>query len=336
MTAIFVEGWIFILLSITGVRGGIVKYMPKSIALASSGRHPPPTPRLEPAAQWGSGQGVPPSPPTPSPRLTPAPPLAVGIGLMLAFTGLRSLGVIVFDQSTLVGLGGCPEDMRTYIYTFDQPINSTNATSCAASAQQAYTSVYGCNGSGMRSATMWLGIAGGYLMAVLMYMGVKGSLIIGIAFITVISWIPGHSASYLGSDSPIPGGEQRSEVFKQVVAAPTLGMIGLAWDWSAFGSGHLWLALFTFLYIDLLDCTGTLFSMARLLDANMPGARPQAAAPVGRAVWGTCSRVPSRVQPASAQRRACSGLQASWTRTKSFPARCGPSCRMAWASSVAA
>ena len=37
MTAIFVEGLFFVLLSITGVRGGIVKYMPKSIALASSG-----------------------------------------------------------------------------------------------------------------------------------------------------------------------------------------------------------------------------------------------------------------------------------------------------------
>lgn len=38
MTAIFVEGWIFILLSVTGVRGGLVKYMPKNIAMASSGK----------------------------------------------------------------------------------------------------------------------------------------------------------------------------------------------------------------------------------------------------------------------------------------------------------
>lgn len=37
MAAIFVEGWIFVLLSLTGVRGGLVKYMPKSIAMASSG-----------------------------------------------------------------------------------------------------------------------------------------------------------------------------------------------------------------------------------------------------------------------------------------------------------
>ena len=47
------------------------------------------------------------------------------------------------------------------------------------------------------------------------------------------------------------------------MAAPSLSLTGLSWDWSAFSSGHLWVALFTFLYIDLLDCTGTLFSMAR-------------------------------------------------------------------------
>lgn len=44
-----------------------------------------------------------------------------------------------------------------------------------------------------------------------------------------------------------PGGQQRLDVFKQVVAAPTLSATGLAWDWSAFGDGQLWLALFTFL-----------------------------------------------------------------------------------------
>lgn len=39
MTAIFVEGWIFIVLSVTGVRGGLVKYMPKNIAMATSGTY---------------------------------------------------------------------------------------------------------------------------------------------------------------------------------------------------------------------------------------------------------------------------------------------------------
>ena len=37
------------------------------------------------------------------------------------------------------------------------------------------------------------------------------------------------------------------EVFKEVVAAPTLSATGLAWDWSAFKDGRTWVAMFTFL-----------------------------------------------------------------------------------------
>lgn len=84
---------------------------------------------------------------------------------------------------------------------------------------------------------MWLGIGGGILMAFLLFVGVKGAVITGMAFVTIISWIPGHSASYLGASSPIPGGQSRLQVFKQIVAAPTLDMTGLAWDWSAFNRG---------------------------------------------------------------------------------------------------
>lgn len=48
---------------------------------------------------------------------------AVGIGLLLAFTGLVNLGIVVFDKSTLLTLGGCRVSThRTYIYEFDHPI----------------------------------------------------------------------------------------------------------------------------------------------------------------------------------------------------------------------
>ncbi|PRW05836.1 Adenine guanine permease AZG1 [Chlorella sorokiniana] len=231
MTAIFIEGWIFMILSVTGVRGGIVKFMPKSIAMASS----------------------------------------VGIGMLLAFTGLRNLGLITFDSATLVTLGGCPVSHRNYLYAFPERLTPDTFPTYDVADLPAPATVYGCMDETMRSPAMWLGIAGGFLMCILLYTGIKGSLIIGIAFVTIISWIPGHGASYLGSSSPIPGGEQRMDVFKQVVAAPSLSATGLAWDWSAFKDGRTWLVLFTFLYIDLLDCTGTLLSMARLLDFSMPG-----------------------------------------------------------------
>jgi adenine/guanine/hypoxanthine permease len=230
MTAIFVEAWIFIILSLSGVRGAIMRYMPSCIAYAAS----------------------------------------VGIGLLLAFTGLRNLGVIVFDDNTLVALGGCTIKDRNNIFTIPQSFSSDlNVTSAWTYVEEASPNVYGCNGATLRNATLWLGVAGGVLMALLHAWRVNGSLFLGIAFVTVVSWIPGHAASYLGAESSIPGGETRMEVFKQVVAAPSLDQTGLAWDWSAIDTGQFWLAVFTFLYIDLLDCTGTLLSMAGLLDDCM-------------------------------------------------------------------
>ena len=234
MVAIFIEGWIFILLSVTGVRGGIITMLPKNIAFASS----------------------------------------VGIGLLLAFSGLRNLGVVVFDGNTLLTLGGCPPANRHYVFTsseqFDLGGTGINLNvSGNAAVTESSPSVYSCEGGEMRSATLWLGVAGGLLMAGLTAAHVRGSFFIGIAFVTVISWIPGSSASYLGAGSSTPGGALRMEVFKQVVAAPSLDSTGLAWDWSAVSKGHFWVVLFTFLYIDLLDCTGTLLSMAHLLDDCM-------------------------------------------------------------------
>ena len=43
------------------------------------------------------------------------------------------------------------------------------------------------------------------------------------------------------------GGQARFDFFKQVVAAPSLNLIGLAWDWTAFDTGKLWVVLFTLL-----------------------------------------------------------------------------------------
>lgn len=244
LVAVFIEGFIFIALSVSGIRGGIMRYMPANIAFAGS----------------------------------------VGMGLLLAYTGLRNLGVIVFDGTTLTTLGGCPPQDRLYIYVASTNFLPGNFTSLnelerstasilsnitPSDVDEAAATVYACASNQMRSATMWLGIAGGIIMALLTAWRVKGALFIGVAFVTIISWIPGHAASYLGAGASIPGGAIRMETFKQVVAAPTLAGTGLQWDWSAVGNGHFWLVLFTLLYIDILDCTGILLSMAYLLDDYM-------------------------------------------------------------------
>ncbi|MGJ8454787.1 NCS2 family permease [Pseudothermotoga sp. U03pept] len=65
LTAVFVEGLIFILLTITGARGFVVKAVPDSVKLATG----------------------------------------AGIGLFIAFIGLKGAGIVVSDPATFVSLG---------------------------------------------------------------------------------------------------------------------------------------------------------------------------------------------------------------------------------------
>jgi AGZA family xanthine/uracil permease-like MFS transporter len=52
--------------------------------------------------------------------------------------------------------------------------------------------------------------------------------------------------------------------FRQIVAFHPIQNLLAAQDWNIFSSGsHLALALFTFLYVDIVDATATLYSMAR-------------------------------------------------------------------------
>lgn len=59
--------------------------------------------------------------------------------------------------------------------------------------------------------------------------------------------------------------------FKNVVAKPKIYNTGVAFDFSGFGTGDLWVALITFLYVDFLDTTGTLFSMCNFVNIFIPG-----------------------------------------------------------------
>lgn len=59
------------------------------------------------------------------------------------------------------------------------------------------------------------------------------------------------------------GGEERFSYFKNVVAVPNARKTTLAWSFAAFSRSELWVALITFLYLDFLDATGTLFSMGK-------------------------------------------------------------------------
>ncbi len=78
LAAVFVEGWLFVLLALTGVRTAVVKLVPRTIMLATSS----------------------------------------GIGLFLAFIGLQAqqgLGVATYSDTTLVTLGAPPQHWRAHL-----------------------------------------------------------------------------------------------------------------------------------------------------------------------------------------------------------------------------
>jgi AGZA family xanthine/uracil permease-like MFS transporter len=241
LAAIFVEGWIFILLAVTGARGKLIQLVPRSIMLATS----------------------------------------AGIGLFLAFIGLQSsegLGVVTYESATLVTLGGCPFEDRApqYTLTADAAANVCNATAAAATGNTvpnlgSPSSNQVCLRNRMESATLWLGLSGFVLIALCMRQRVRGAMLVGILWVTFISWIPDHAASFLGADAPIAGGADRMSYFKNVVATPNASFTAGKLDFGGLADGQAWLALITFLYVDFLDATGTLFSMANFVNSYIPG-----------------------------------------------------------------
>ncbi|KAI9059415.1 hypothetical protein FKP32DRAFT_1579990 [Trametes sanguinea] len=206
LAAVFMEGWIFLILSLLGLRQWLARIMPQSLVMA----------------------------------------VGAGIGLFIAFVGLSpsGLGVIGGDTTNLVGLGGClPDDY----------IDPSLPNYCGTKV--------------MRNPTMWLGIfVGGVLTVFLMLYRVKAAILIGISITSIISWPRPTSVTYFPHTD---AGDAMFDFFKQVVTFWPLKHIGNALDYN-YGNGKVWYALITFLYVDILDTTGTLYSMAKFAGLRDP------------------------------------------------------------------
>ncbi|KAH9849108.1 permease family-domain-containing protein [Lenzites betulinus] len=206
LAAVFMEGWIFLILSLLGLRQWLARSMPQSLVMA----------------------------------------VGAGIGLFIAFVGLSSggLSVIGGDTTNFVGLGGClPEDYLSA----DLPNY--------------------CGTKVLRSPTMWLGIfLGGVLTVFLMLYRVRGAILIGIFLTSIISWPRTTPVTYFPHTD---AGDAMFDFFKQVVTFWPLKRIGNALDYN-YGNGKVWYALVTFLYVDILDTTGTLYSMAKFAGLRDP------------------------------------------------------------------
>ena len=148
-----------------------------------------------------------------------------GIGIFIAFIGLQpagGLGVLGGDYSNLVGLGGCPEQ-----YTDPEHL-------------------YFCLSHVLQKPAVWLGIfAGGFFTVLLMMYRVRGAIIIGILFVSIISW-PRSTAVTLFPQTAI--GDANFDFFKKIVTFRPVHYMGNALDYN-YGKGKVWLALITFLYV---------------------------------------------------------------------------------------
>ncbi|KAF2690300.1 xanthine/uracil permease family protein-like protein [Lentithecium fluviatile CBS 122367] len=201
LTAVFVEGFVFVGLTILGIRQWLARAIPASIKLATG----------------------------------------VGIGLYLTIIGLTysaGIGLIQGATATPLELAGCEQQYFDEITGLCSPSHK------------------------MRNPTMWIGIfCGGFLTVMLMMYRVKGAIIAGILLVSIISWPRNSPVTYFPHDE---FGDSRFDFFKNVVTfRPIKNILNVQrWDVSEYG-GQFGLAFITFLYVDILDATGTLYSMAR-------------------------------------------------------------------------
>ncbi|KAH7382690.1 purine transporter [Phaeosphaeria sp. MPI-PUGE-AT-0046c] len=200
MTAVFVEGFIFVALSLLGIRQWLARIIPASIKVACG----------------------------------------AGIGLFLTLIGLSSsagIGAISGAKATPLELAGCTAEFRD---------PATGA----------------CLSHKATNPTMWLGfLVGGVFTALLMTYKVRGSMIFGIALVSIFSWPRDTPITFFTRDVV---GNSRFDFFKNVVGFHPIKntLVAQDWDLSNVG-GQFALAVFTMLYVDILDATGTLYSMAR-------------------------------------------------------------------------
>ncbi|KAK6430648.1 hypothetical protein LTR95_013193 [Oleoguttula sp. CCFEE 5521] len=205
LTAVFVEGFVFVGLTLIGLRQWLARAIPASIKLATG----------------------------------------VGIGLYLTLIGLTysaGIGAVQGASATPMELAGC------------HPASMDPETGLCPSSDK------------MRNPTMWIGIfCGGFFTVFLMMFRVKGAIIAGILLVSIISWPRPTPVTYFPHTEL---GDSAFDFFKQVVAFRPIKNILVVqrWNVSEYGA-QFGLAFITFLYVDILDCTGTLYSMARFAGA---------------------------------------------------------------------
>jgi AGZA family xanthine/uracil permease-like MFS transporter len=212
LTAVIIEGAIFLVLSLTGIRFTLTKLIPEPIKLATG----------------------------------PA------IGAFLAHLGFQTaegLGIVVSDIATAVTIGGCPEANRTPLVAYDD--------ACANDGICVTSDAYTCDNLGgkMTSGTTWIGLLGMMIMALMIAYKKNSGIIVGILFVTFISWFRFTPVSFF-PDTPL--GDSRFEYFTKIVSVEPMDLVTAQYSGDLASAA---MALVTFFFIDFLDTTCTLIAV---------------------------------------------------------------------------
>ncbi|KAF8402511.1 hypothetical protein HHK36_010596 [Tetracentron sinense] len=184
---------------------------------------------------------------------------SAGIGFFLAFIGFQNsqgIGLIGYSPSTLVTLAACPRSYRASLAPVQTVANGTISLIAGGTVSGDIL----CQSHRMESPTFWLGLVGLVIISYCLLKNIKGAMIYGIVFVTAISWFR-HTSVTAFPDTE--SGNSAHEYFKQVVDVHMIKSTAGALSFKGIGEGYFWEALITFLYVDILDTTGTLYSMAR-------------------------------------------------------------------------
>ncbi|XP_068640987.1 adenine/guanine permease AZG1-like [Aristolochia californica] len=214
LAAVFLEGLIFLFISVIGFRSQLAKLVPRPVRVASS----------------------------------------AGIGLFLAFIGLQNnqgIGLVGYSPSTLLTLAACPRSSRAML----APVFSNGTVIPGGSLSGDIL----CLNHRMESPTFWLAVVGFVIIGYCLIKNIKGGMIYGIVFVTVISWFRNTSVTAFPDTET---GNSSYRYFKKVVDVHKIESTAGALSFAGIGKGYFWEALVTFLYVDILDTTGTLYTMA--------------------------------------------------------------------------
>lgn len=166
-----------------------------------------------------------------------------GIGFYITLIGLTSSAGIAAitpgGTNSPLQLGGCTADL----------IDATTGQ---------------CTSGVMRSPTMWLGIfVGGFFTVFLLMFRVKGAFIFGILLTSIVSWPRNTSVTAFPHTAL---GDANFAFFRQVVTFHSIKHILAAYTWHVKREEMADFIIFivTLLYVNILDLTGTLYSLSSL------------------------------------------------------------------------